>query len=123
MVKAFVCGNDTYRLVAERRGAGWAGRALRGDAGDPFGVESSGATAEEALDRLTRWLMWQREHTEALEELQNAERSYHRTIAGSAFASPTDGPSPLELQKESLEALEVARHRLDRVRGLRPETS
>ena len=59
--------------------------------------------------RLTRWLEWQREHAAALEELQRAEHAYHRTIAGSAFASPTEGPSAIELQKESLDAVEAAR--------------
>ena len=70
---------------------------------------------------LTRWLQWQGEHAAALEELQRAERAYHRTIAGSAFASPTEGPSAIELQKESLEAVEAARVRLDEVRARRPD--
>ena len=57
------------------------------------------------------------EHTAALEALQQAQRAYHRTIAGSAFASPTEGPSAIEMQKESLDAVEAARVRLDEVRG------
>ena len=69
-----------------------------------------------------RWLEWQREHTAALEALQQAQRAYHRTIAGSAFASPTEGPSAIELQKESLDAVEAARVRLDEIRGRRPHT-
>ena len=68
-----------------------------------------------------RWLEWQHEHAAALESLQQAERAYHRTVAGSAFASPTEGPSALELQKESLDAVEAARLRLDDVRARRPE--
>ena len=68
-----------------------------------------------------RWLEWQREHAAALEALQQAQRAYHRTIAGSAFASPTEGPSAIELQKESLEALEAARVRLDEIRSRQPE--
>ena len=68
-----------------------------------------------------RWLEWQHEHTAALEMLQQAERAYHRTVAGSAFASPTEGPSPIELQKESLDAVEAARLRLDDIRARRPE--
>ena len=67
------------------------------------------------------WLEWQGEHTAALEALQQAQRAYHRTIAGSAFASPTEGPSAIELQKESLEAVEAARIRLDGVRARKPE--
>ena len=46
---------------------------------------------------------------------------YHRTIAGSAFASPDEGPSAIELQKESLAAVEAARERLDQVRAQKPE--
>ena len=66
------------------------------------------------------WQEWQREHAAALEALQQAQRAYHRTIAGSAFASPTEGPSAIELQKESLDAVEAARVRLDEIRGRRP---
>ena len=80
---------------------------------------AAGATKTSAIERLTRWLDWQREHAAALEALQQAERAYHRTIAGSAFASPTEGPSAIELQKESLEAVEAARVRLDEVRARR----
>ena len=68
-----------------------------------------------------RWLEWQREHAAALEVLQQAQRAYHRTIAGSAFASPTEGPSPVEMQKESLDAVEAARVRLDEIRARQPE--
>jgi hypothetical protein len=67
------------------------------------------------------WQEWQREHAAALEALQQAQRAYHRTIAGSAFASPTEGPSAIELQKESLDAVEAARVRLDEIRGRRPQ--
>jgi hypothetical protein len=72
-------------------------------------------------ERSERWLEWQREHAAALESLQQAQRAYHRTIAGSAFASPTEGPSPLEMQKESLDAVEAARVRLDEIRARQPE--
>jgi hypothetical protein len=68
-----------------------------------------------------RWLEWQREHTAALEALQQAQRAYHRTIAGSAFASATEGPSAAEIQKEALDAVEAARVRLDEIRGRKPE--
>ena len=67
------------------------------------------------------WNAWQREHTAALEALQQAQRAYHRTIAGSAFASPTEGPTAIELQQESLQALEAARVRLDEIRARQPE--
>jgi hypothetical protein len=71
-------------------------------------------------ERSEPWLAWQREHAAALEALQQAQRAYHRTIAGSAFASPTEGPSAIELQKESLDAVEAARVRLDEIRARRP---
>jgi hypothetical protein len=72
-------------------------------------------------DTSDRWLEWQREHAAALEALQQAQRAYHRTIAGSAFASPTEGPTAVEVQKESLEAVEAARLRLDEIRSRKPE--
>ena len=68
-----------------------------------------------------RWLEWQREHAAALEALQQAQRAYHRTIAGSAFASPTDGPTAIEMLKESLDGVEAARVRLDEIRMRKPE--
>ena len=68
------------------------------------------------------WKAWQREHTAALEALQQAQRAYHRTIAGSAFASPTEGPTAIELQQASLRAVEAARLRLDEIRERQPET-
>ena len=70
---------------------------------------------------MRRWLDWQRAHAEALEALQRAEQAYHRTIAGSAFASPTEGPSPIELQKDALDVVEAARVTLDEIRARRPE--
>jgi hypothetical protein len=112
--------SDVVRAI-ERDGR-WVAYAERAGSGDRFGVECGGATEREATDRLNRWLEWQRAHTAALEALQAAERAYHRTIAGSAFASPTKGPSPIELQKESLDSVEAARIRLDEIRASRPET-
>ena len=114
-------GETRYRLICTARGERWFAHAEREDNRDPFGIECGGATEAEATARLTRWLEWQAGHTAALEALQQAERAYHRTIAGSAFASPTEGPSAIEMQKESLEAVEAARVRLDEVRARRPE--
>ena len=120
-MKQISLGDRTYRLVATERDGQWLAQAVRDDNGDPFGIECAGATEAAAIDRLARWLEWQHEHAVALEELQRSERAYHRTIAGSAFASPTEGPSALELQKESLEAVEAARIRLDEIRMRKPE--
>jgi hypothetical protein len=111
----------SYRIKTSQRERQWIAHAEDVDSGDRFGIECAGATEREALDRLTCWLEWQAEHTAALRALQAAETAYHRTIAGSAFASVTDGPSPTELQKESLDALEAARLRLDEVRGRKPQ--
>ena len=114
-------GNVTYRLRAEPRNRQWSAHAERGESGDRFGVDCAGASETEALERLHRWLEWQHAHTGALDALQQAERAYHRTIAGNAFGRVTDGPSAIELQKESLEQVEVARVRLDAIRTRRPE--
>jgi hypothetical protein len=96
-------------------------RAQDESTGRPFGIECAGATEQAAVDRLSRWLEWQRAHAAALETLQRAERAYHRAIAGSAFAGRTGGPSSLPMQKASLEAVEAARVRLDEVRARQPE--
>lgn len=120
-MKQITIGEARYRLISVERDGQWLAYAERGDNGDPFGVEWSGVSEEDALTRLTQWLTWQGEHAAALEALQRAERAYHRTIAGSAFASPTEGPSAIELQKESLDEVEAARVRLDEVRARRPE--
>jgi len=113
-------GGTTFILQATARDGQWIARAAREDTGDPFGIECAGATETEAVARLTRWLEWQGEHTAALEALQRAERAYHRTIAGSAFANPTEGPTAIELQKESLDEVEAARVQLDEVRARKP---
>ena len=121
-MRTLTIGTLTYRVVATERDGRWLARAERADSGDRFGVEFSGLSADEASDRLGRWLAWQHEHASALEDLQRAENGYHRTIAGSAFANPSEGPSAIELQKESLEAVEAARIRLDEIRARRPNT-
>jgi hypothetical protein len=112
---------DPFRIAAARRDDGWVAFATKASTGDRYGVECAGATEAEAIERLTRWLEWQAEHAAALEALQQAEQAYHRTIAGSAFANPAEGPSAIELQKESLEEVEAARVRLDDIRARRPE--
>ena len=114
-------GGTLFNVQAAEHDGQWIARAARETNGDPFGIECAGATETDAVARLTRWLEWQAEHTAALEALQQAERAYHRTIAGSAFANPTEGPTAIELQKEALDEVEAARVRLDEVRASRPE--
>jgi hypothetical protein len=77
----------SYRIVTTERDGQWIARAHDEETGDLFGVECAGPSEPAAVERLERWLDWQREHAAALEALQQAERAYHRTIAGSAFES------------------------------------
>src|SRR4029078_12181132 len=120
-MKEISIGTVRYRIPVTERDGQWIAVAERGDTGDRFGVEGTGASPEEAAGGVERWLEWQHDHAAALEDLQRAEHAYHRTIAGSAFASPTEGPSGPEMQKESLEAVESARIRLDEIRARRPD--
>ena len=114
-------GLTTFIVQATERDGHWLARAVREENGDPFGIECTGASEAEAVARLTRWLEWQNEHTAAIEALQQAERAYHRTIAGSAFANSADGPAAIEVQQGSLDAVDAARVRLDEIRARRPE--
>ena len=63
---------------------------------------------------------WQREHSAALAELQDAQRAYHRVVATTAFQGAAEEPSAEEMRRVSLEALDAARVRLDEVRARRP---
>jgi len=110
-----------YRVRTASKGSTWIAWAERTEDGSRFGIEVDAPTEAEAIARLTRWLEWQREHATALAALQQAERDYHRTIAGSAFASEAEGPSPVEMQTDGLKAVESARLRLDEVRARKPE--
>ena len=56
---------------------------------------------------------------QALEALQQAERAYHRAMAGAAFASPAEGADGES--RASLESVNAARQHLDEVRGRRPD--
>jgi hypothetical protein len=113
-------GGARYVLSAEGAGGQFTAIARKAETGERFGIECTGESEADALDRLSRWLAWQYEHASALESLQRAEQAYHRTLAGSAFASAVEGPSAVELQKESLEQVEAARVRLDEIRARRP---
>ena len=113
--------NSRVRIRTFSKGPTWVAWAERSEEGTRFGIECTAPTEAEAVARLTRWLDWQREHADALAALQEAERDYHRTIAGSAFASADEGPSPEEMQRDALKTVESARLRLDEVRAKRPE--
>ena len=66
------------------------------------------------------FVVWQREHAAALEQLQDAQRAYHRTVATTAFQGAADEPSIVEMRRASIDALDAARIRLDEVRARRP---
>lgn len=111
----------SYTIDTSPRDGHWIARARDEETRDLFGIECAGESESEAVQRLRAWLDWQREHAAALDALQHAQRAYHRAIAGSAFSSPTEGPSSSELQKQSLDAVDAARVRLDEVRARKPE--
>ena len=119
-MKQITIADRRYRVICAERDGQWFAHAQREDTGDPFGIDCAGGTQEEAVARLTAWLEWQADHAAALADLQRAEHAYHRTIAGSAFASPSEGPTAIEMQKESLNEVEAARVRLDEIRSRRP---
>jgi hypothetical protein len=112
-------GSTTYRLVSAPHGDRFVAHAERTDNNERFGIEATGATAEEAENRLERWLGWQHEHMQALEALQQAERAYHRAMTGAAFASPAEGGNGES--RASLESVNAARQHLDEVRARRPD--
>jgi hypothetical protein len=109
------------RIIVVERGGEWQARAKRLDTGEPFGIECRGATEAEAIARMTAWVAWQQAHVEALHALQDAERAYHRVVAGSAFAGPAHAHATE--RQDALAALDVARRALDAVRARRPETA
>lgn len=113
--------SSEYRIRTLLRETTWVAWAERQVDGARFGIECEAGTETEAIVRLTRWLDWQAAHAAALAALQQAERDYHRTIAGSAFASAAEGPTPVEMQNEGLKAVEAARLRLDEIRARKPE--
>jgi hypothetical protein len=111
-------GSTTYHVISAQRADGFVAYAQRADNNERFGIETAGATADEAESRLAQWLEWQYEHTQALDALQEAERQYHRAMAGAAFASSADAAAGKS--RASLESVNAARLHLDEVRARRP---
>lgn len=95
--------------------------AVRTDNGDRFGDDFSGDSEATATAAVTRWLEWQTDHAGALEALQDAERAYHRSIAGHAFATTADEPATRQTRRDRLYAVERAKQQLDDVRARRPD--
>jgi hypothetical protein len=114
-----VLETTTYHLVTTERSGEHVAHALRSDTGNRFGVETTGATADEAVAKLARWLEWQHEHMQALDVLQQAEKAYHRAMTGAAFSTSLDGTADAQ-SRASLEAVAAARNHLDDVRARRP---
>ena len=107
----------TYTVVVRCVHEQCTAHAVRADSGERYGIEVSAPTESEATLRLTRWLQWQREHTRALETLQDAERAYHRAVAGAAFSG---AEAQVAETKPSRAATDAARNDLDDVRARRP---
>ena len=104
------------RLTAVHENGVWTAWAERHESGNRFGIQVTAPTSGEALAQLRRWLEWQREHTDALGALQEAQRAYHRAVAERAFGGQ-GGPAAT---RDSLELVERACARLDDVRARRP---
>lgn len=113
-----VVSGTRYRISAERREREWVASARVDETGERFGPELSGPFEAATVDRVERWLGWQAEHAAALEALQQAERSYHRAMAGQAFAAGPGGAGPATLAL--LDELDAARRRLDAIRDRQP---
>lgn len=111
-------GNSSYRLHAREQSGSYFAYACRGDSAERFGIETTAASADEALSKLTRWLEWQHQHTEAFSQLQEAERAYHRVMTGSAFSDDQSGSDAA--RKQAVDTMTAARHHLDDVRARRP---
>jgi hypothetical protein len=108
----------TYRIRAFPRDGIWLARAEREDGAVLLGVDGSGATEEEAIGRLKRWLGWQQEHESALAALQAAERVYNRTLVNTfAQGSATRSPE----SDRALHAVDAARRALDILRSSQPQ--
>ncbi|HEY6509669.1 MAG TPA: hypothetical protein VIY56_16720, partial [Vicinamibacterales bacterium] len=113
-------GDCTYRLGVTAEAGRWVSSALRTDTGERFGIECAGATEDEAVDRLVRWLRWQSDHTEAMRVLQDRERDYHRAVTGTAFETAASDPLGAEQRRIALDQVDSARRHLDEVRASRP---
>lgn len=112
-----ICAGDrSYGLELREQGGRWTAEARQIDGGTPAGSSRDANTAEQAIDQLTRWLTWQQTHWAALEQLQDAERFYHRIVTGNAFGSAEMS----DAQREALQHLEEACRTLDVIRAAQP---
>ncbi len=112
-------GNTSYIVATTEQNGEFTAHAVRAESGERFGIETTASSAEEAENRMARWLQWQHEHAQALEALQQAERVYHRAMTDAAFSTQTDSGSA-DAARASLESVDAARTYLDDVRARRP---
>ena len=110
-----------FNIRVSRRDGHSVAHAVRAETGDRFGADFTGGSDDEAVASLTKWLEWQSDHAAALEALQEAERAYHRAVAGHMLAGETDRSSAGQERTECLEQVASVRKRLDDVRARRPE--
>lgn len=116
-----VIGGQAFDIRTSSRGGRSQAHAVRLDTGDRFGPDFVAAAEHEARAAVTRWLEWQHEHEVALGALQDAERIYHRAVAGHAFGTREEMDARLLARRDALTRVEAARTRLDEVRARRPE--
>ena len=112
---------QTFRICLSRREGRSLAYAVRAETSDRFGCDFAGASDEEAVACLTRWLEWQGDHAAALAALQGAERAYHRAVTAHMLAGEGDRSAAGKERIECLERVASARARLDDARARRPE--
>jgi hypothetical protein len=114
-------GDRTFRIHAVEQPGSWLAHAVSLEHGDRCSEDMAAPTETEAMDRVRRWLEWQRDHAMALAELQTAQRAYHRTITDVAFASRADSEQAPHARPTALALVDAARAKLDAMRACRPK--
>jgi hypothetical protein len=99
---------------------GWTAEARCAESGEVFGPAVADTSADAAMLRLIRWLQWQEGHAHAIDVLREAERAYHRLVAGRAFAPAPNDEMPEGVRRAALRDVETARRLLDAIRATRP---
>lgn len=114
-------GGRAFRIRARQRAGRWTAHAVQAENGDRFGADFWGESEAAATAAVTRWLEWQADHASALAALQEAERAYHRSVAGHAFAPAADELGTRQARRERLEVVEQAARQLDAIRARKPD--
>lgn len=119
-VDEVVVGSRRFCVELRSEGGGWTAAARCADTGEPFGPAIVDTSADGARLRLTRWLHWQHGHAHAIDVLREAERAYHRHVAGRAFAPDPNDEMSGDVRRAALRDVETARRLLDAIRATRP---